>query len=503
MADPLFFCLDAALSGERGQGVSLFSGGEGAAPDDSSPGASGAFQLLLSQAVMGYVSKGEGKTTSVDQKAEASFSEVTPGFAGDTWFPKSLGAAFLRWALLRGDRYDLAMRANGGDEEAGVAMDALAEGSEGGLSTDLSDPSAESLISPHQVEIPGEAIGPTSKAFKGVDMASLNHLAEELSRTPVEGETSGPSGGKPAAPLPEEDSVDRKISLFLEALEAARSGGAIRLGLGGLGEVDRPGLNRLVGDLTDAKLSAPCAEPGEATAAVHGGVSADSSKSPVERAGEAQVPAGGPEEVGWWVKRAPEERMVQGLDRWRGGREEVLPDQATIQPEVRHHALGVAGQRIDTQESSPGVVRPHGSGGQYTWRLGSSGESALGDGLVRVFQAASLSRRATVVVEPPSLGRLEVHLDMKGAEVSARIRVDNQELLGLVEAQSQRLKESLEAQGLQVSGLSVDIRDRQGRSDGERRDRGKSSPRWEKDLYEAEGPIFRVDLNEGLLHWLA
>ncbi|EHM09596.1 flagellar hook-length control protein [Thermanaerovibrio velox DSM 12556] len=158
------------------------------------------------------------------------------------------------------------------------------------------------------------------------------------------------------------------------------------------------------------------------------------------------------------------------------------------------------------QSGLNGAINPASSPGAWPVRLGYTGEAALGEGLVRVFrEVASGANRATVVVEPPSLGRVEVQLLLDGGELSARIRVENRELLGLVQAQSQRLKESLEAQGLQVSGLSVDLRNDERRpKEGPLEGRKRSSLGIRGDGEEAEDvPVFRVDLRNGLLHWLA
>lgn len=138
-----------------------------------------------------------------------------------------------------------------------------------------------------------------------------------------------------------------------------------------------------------------------------------------------------------------------------------------------------------------------------TYRLGSVGEMALGEALIRIIPLSSSDQggRAEMVVEPPSMGRVEVELSVQDGAVTANIRVENRELLGIVQAQSQRLKESLEAQGLQVMGLSVDLRNDENRPRGggdQRRGRSRLNPGSDQ-----EASLFRVDLREGLLHWLA
>jgi flagellar hook-length control protein FliK len=128
---------------------------------------------------------------------------------------------------------------------------------------------------------------------------------------------------------------------------------------------------------------------------------------------------------------------------------------------------------------------------------------ALGEALIRIIPLSSSDQggRAEMVVEPPSMGRVEVELSVQDGAVTANIRVENRELLGIVQAQSQRLRESLEAQGLQVMGLSVDLRNDENRPRGggdQRRGRSRLNPGSDQ-----EASLFRVDLREGLLHWLA
>jgi flagellar hook-length control protein FliK len=142
-----------------------------------------------------------------------------------------------------------------------------------------------------------------------------------------------------------------------------------------------------------------------------------------------------------------------------------------------------------------------------TYELG--GESPLGDGMRSVleFMKNDGINEARIVVEPPSLGRVDVSLQASGAGVEAVFKVDNEALKQILQQQLDLLKTSLEAQGIHVSNLAVDIKnrdDQKGRPDlyG---NRGKTRRAdGIADIGGEDEPrLVRIDLEKGLLHWVA
>ena len=152
-------------------------------------------------------------------------------------------------------------------------------------------------------------------------------------------------------------------------------------------------------------------------------------------------------------------------------------------------------------EQSAGVRMP------VTYTLVS--QDKFGEGLLSVVEFISRgeSPQVRIIVEPPALGRVDVSLVSSANGVEATFRVDSEELRQMVQNQIDALKSSLQAQGIHVSGLTVDIRN--GEGENSRGDRAsKNRRRGVRGEDEADDPaedtrIVRLDLERGLLHWVA
>ena len=138
-------------------------------------------------------------------------------------------------------------------------------------------------------------------------------------------------------------------------------------------------------------------------------------------------------------------------------------------------------------------------------------QNAFGEGITNVleFLKTDGTNQARIVVEPPALGRIDVSLQAGSNGVEAAFRVDNENLKQVLQQQLDSLKSSLEAQGIHVSGLTVDIRnkeDQRGRADvsqqGRKNRRITGAEAAEEGLEEG-ARLVRLDLEKGLLHWLA
>lgn len=138
-------------------------------------------------------------------------------------------------------------------------------------------------------------------------------------------------------------------------------------------------------------------------------------------------------------------------------------------------------------------------------------ENPFGDGVLRtleIMRGESVSE-ARMIVDPPALGRIDVSLQATANGVEASFRVDNEGLKQMLQQQIDVLKESLQAQGIHVAGLTVDIREREDR--GGRGDlygtKGKGRRIGGVEAADGEMPeaasVSRIDLERGLLNWVA
>lgn len=138
-------------------------------------------------------------------------------------------------------------------------------------------------------------------------------------------------------------------------------------------------------------------------------------------------------------------------------------------------------------------------------------ELAFTDGVRTVleFMRTDGTSEARIVVEPPALGHIDVSLRATSAGMEATFKVDNEHLKQMLQQQLDILKSSLQSQGIHVSALAVDIRnrdDQKGREaagGGGKKSRHSGGPDDLDGIAEGETNILRLDLEKGLLHWVA
>lgn len=136
-----------------------------------------------------------------------------------------------------------------------------------------------------------------------------------------------------------------------------------------------------------------------------------------------------------------------------------------------------------------------------------SQSSTLRDGLVNVvrFIRADGVQKANVVVDPPALGRISVELTSGTSGVEASIKVASEQIRQLVQDQLSELRMNLSQQGVQVAEFTVDVQ--QDNSNGNHQNNHDDGNAYRTfALNESDDDIteeFRVDLEEGLLYWVA
>lgn len=131
----------------------------------------------------------------------------------------------------------------------------------------------------------------------------------------------------------------------------------------------------------------------------------------------------------------------------------------------------------------------------------------LRDGLVNVvrFIRSDGVQKASVVIDPPALGRISVELTSSSSGVEASIKVASEQIRQLVQDQLTQLRMNLSEQGVQVAEFTVDVQ-QDNQQGGGSQNQNQQGGR-ENFIPEAEAnddtEEFRIDLEEGLLYWVA
>ena len=132
--------------------------------------------------------------------------------------------------------------------------------------------------------------------------------------------------------------------------------------------------------------------------------------------------------------------------------------------------------------------------------------SALRDGIVNVvrFIRADGVQKANIVVDPPALGRISVELTSGTSGVEASIKVASEQIRQLVQDQLSQLRMNLSEQGVQVAEFTVDVQqDNSGQHNPQDQNQERGRLNFIGSVEEDEAEEFRVDLEEGLLWWVA
>ncbi|WP_236101398.1 flagellar hook-length control protein FliK [Dethiosulfovibrio faecalis] len=136
------------------------------------------------------------------------------------------------------------------------------------------------------------------------------------------------------------------------------------------------------------------------------------------------------------------------------------------------------------------------------------GAPALPQGITNIirFMQANGETKAQVVVEPPAMGRVEIELHVVPGGMEASMKVDNVAVRDMIRTQMPLLQDLLAEQGISLSGMSVDVRS----GDGQRQQwNGESAGNRglddgeSLDGSEEDASVARIDLEQGLLVWMA
>ena len=132
--------------------------------------------------------------------------------------------------------------------------------------------------------------------------------------------------------------------------------------------------------------------------------------------------------------------------------------------------------------------------------------TALRDGLTNIvrFIRADGVQKARVVVDPPELGRISVELTSGTSGVEASIKVASEQIRQLVQDQLSQLRMNLSQQGVQVAEFTVDVQqDSSGQHNPQGQGQNGQYMNFFNDEADEETEEFRIDLEDGLLYWVA
>lgn len=130
------------------------------------------------------------------------------------------------------------------------------------------------------------------------------------------------------------------------------------------------------------------------------------------------------------------------------------------------------------------------------------------NGIVNVvrFIRADGVHKASIVIDPPALGRISVELSSGTAGVEASVKVASEQIRQIVQNQIIQLRDNLLQQGVQVSEFTVDVQQDntgQGNNHGGREQNQGGTYGFTGTDADDETEDFRIDLEEGLLYWVA
>ena len=126
--------------------------------------------------------------------------------------------------------------------------------------------------------------------------------------------------------------------------------------------------------------------------------------------------------------------------------------------------------------------------------------------VVRFIRADGI-QKANMIIDPPALGRVSVELSSTSSGVEASIKVASEQIRLLVQSQITQLRMNLAQQGVQVTEFTVDVQQdgaQQNSQDGyNNRDNNNRYRGFNGDDEDDGSEEFRIDLNDGLLYWVA
>ena len=129
----------------------------------------------------------------------------------------------------------------------------------------------------------------------------------------------------------------------------------------------------------------------------------------------------------------------------------------------------------------------------------------LRDGITNVvrFIRADGIHKANIIVDPPALGRISVELTSSNSGVEASIKVASEQIRNLVQDQISQLRMNLSQQGVQVTEFTVDVQQDNSGHQNPNNQENQELINFADIAEENDTEEFRIDLEDGLLYWVA
>ncbi|MEA3283792.1 MAG: flagellar hook-length control protein FliK [Synergistota bacterium] len=164
--------------------------------------------------------------------------------------------------------------------------------------------------------------------------------------------------------------------------------------------------------------------------------------------------------------------------------------------------------------NGPGTSRTAVTNAQMATRnvpLPGRGPEILPQGLAQVVRqvASDGTQRASIVVDPPALGRVEVEVHVTPSGMEASFKVDSVQVRDMIKPQIPLLQDMLAQQGISASSVNVDVRQGDDRRspwrDTIQSVKGRRGRTDEDDDVPEESivTVARIDLELGMLQWYA
>ena len=113
-------------------------------------------------------------------------------------------------------------------------------------------------------------------------------------------------------------------------------------------------------------------------------------------------------------------------------------------------------------------------------------------------------RKANIIIDPPALGRISVEIVSSSSGVEASVKVASEQIRQIVQEQITQLRDNLSQQGVQVSEFTVDVQqDSTGQGQNSGHEDRRSPYSFTAPENDDDAEEFRIDLEEGLLYWVA
>ena len=407
------------------------------------------------------------------------------------------GASGLRQRLLAALR-----GAKGAAARLREACDVLLQPASDGGAEAVPDAVAELPVqeAPQPVDEQGTPFAPRPEKLRAPDEITAPAPRAEEATEPDEGPEEPAAAGEEGQVVPPEPAAAQQFAADGAGLQPQASGLDILLRA-------RPVRRGGAAQATERRMEA---EPREAAEPAQGGPR-EGDPAP-RRGGEVRGPgAAAPRAAGAGTRQAPSQEGQSGAGGRRGGTDlgraaaaerragaGEAPERRQERGDFQSFFEGVLAHRRTAARGAPAPLNLNPRAADFT-----HGE-ALREGLVNVvrFVRADGAQRASVVVDPPALGRVTVELASGTSGVEASIKVASEQVRQLVQDQLTQLRMTLEQQGVQLAHFAVDVQQDEGRG---QRDTGRDGRREGRRIEAAEDePLeFRVDLEQGMLCWVA